>query len=102
MNKFFATTAAAILALAVTSVPARAHHELGHFIAGAIAGAIIGGALAQHQRGGAYYGAPVYGAPAYTPAPVYIVPPQQCYTRRGVVLDPWGHPRRALITSCNY
>lgn len=100
MNKFLSTAAAAILALTLATTPAQAKHEIGHFFAGVVAGAIIGGALAQHQRGGVYYGAPVYGGPVYAPQRIIVLQPQRCYMRQGVVLDLWGQPRPAWIREC--
>ena len=79
-----AGVAAAMLATAVPG-SAQATHQIGHFIAGAAVGAIIGGALAPRP----YYAAPP--GPAYAPAPVYVAP-RVCW-RKEKYFDPysgWG------------
>lgn len=95
MKRIISTLIAAALVAIAAATPAKANHEIGHFIAGLAVGAILGGTFAQHQRGGVHYGAPVYA-----PAPIIIVPAPRCHTRRGVVIDPWGQPRPAWIREC--
>ena len=80
LTRLIALTAATALAatLVVNPTPAEAGNKAGYVIGGIAAGAIIGGAIANSNRG--YY-APGY-APApsyYAPAPGYYAPPPAAY-----------------------
>jgi hypothetical protein len=72
-TRLIAFTAAAALAgsLLVNPTPADARNNTGAIIGGIAAGAIIGGAIANSNRG--------YYAPGYAPAPGYYAPPPPAY-----------------------
>ncbi|MCC2095603.1 MAG: hypothetical protein KDJ29_01855 [Hyphomicrobiales bacterium] len=77
-------------AMLATAAPgsAQATHQIGHFVAGAIAGAVIAGALNQNS------------GPVYAPVPVYTAPAYQCTWRWQTVCDAYTGCYRRKVQVC--
>lgn len=82
-----ASISAAMLATAAPG-SAQATHQIGHFLGGVVAGAVIAGAL-DANRG-----------PVYAPVPVYSAPAYQCSWRFQTVCDPYSGCYRRKVQSC--